>query len=298
MFSQFFGNYLLQRKFITTQQLREILTLQDSVRVKLGILAIDAGYMTSRQVEKVHQLQAKVDKRFGEIAIDEGFLNEDQLSDLLGQQNKRHLLISQAIINKNIMNFDEIEKVLAEYKKESGLSDDEFEALKNNDIDSVTAALIRMPDLGNPEVYTTYFSLLVRNLVRFVDRGVFLERAERIKEEPFDCLIYQEMDGRFKIFTGFAGSEGDMSGFAGCYAGMTMSCMDEAACDSLGEFMNIHNGLFLSKLSNDWVELELAPSEFRKESTIKSVGVVYKVPFELSFGRFNFFIGVGSPVFS
>ncbi len=297
MFSQFFGNYLLQRKLITANQLREILALQDSVRVKLGILAIDAGYMSGEQVERVHRLQATIDKRFGEIAIDEGFLDEDRLSDLLGQQNSRHLLISQALIDKEIMTFDEIERVLAEYKKDSGLSDAELEAIKNNDVDSIAAAFVKMPDLGNPDVYASYFSLFIRNLVRFVDSGIMLERAERVSEEAFECLIHQEMDGRFKVFTGFAGPEGAMACFAGRFAGMTLSCMDEVACDSLGEFMNVQNGLFLSKLSNDWVELELAPSGVRRESRIRSVGVVYKVPFSLSFGQFNFFIGLGSPIF-
>ncbi len=105
MFSQFFGNYLLHRKLVNTTQLREVLALQDTVRVKIGILAIDAGFMTAPQVDRVHQLQIKMDKRFGEIAIKEGYLNEDQLTDLLGQQNKRHLILSQALIDKGILTF-------------------------------------------------------------------------------------------------------------------------------------------------------------------------------------------------
>jgi hypothetical protein len=297
MFSQFFGNYLLQQKLISTDALRGVLALQDSVRVKLGVLAIDAGYMTAEQVNKVHRLQSWVDKRFGEIAIEEGFLDEDKLSNLLGQQNSRHLLISQALIDKNILTFEEVERALAQYKKDSGFSDAEFEALKKNDIDSVAAAFVKMPELGDDDVYASYFALFVRNLVRFIDTDVFLERAERVREEPFECLIHQEMDGRFKLFTGFAGPEDAMCCFAGRFAGMSLSCMDEVACDSLAEFINIQNGLFLSRLSNNWVELELVPSGFCRESRIRSVGVVYKVPFTLSFGRFNFFIGQGSPTF-
>jgi hypothetical protein len=133
--------------------------------------------------------------------------------------------------------------------------------------------------------------------VRFIDGDIVLNRAERIKEESFDCLIHQEMDGRFKVFTGLAGPEAAMASFAGRFAKSSMTCMDDEACDSLKEFMNVQNGLFLSKLSNDWVELELAPSEVRRANKIKSVGVVYKVPFSLSFGEFNFFIGLGSPIF-
>ncbi len=297
MFSQFFGNYLLQRKLITANQLRDVLALQDSVKVKIGIMAIDAGYMNARQVEQVHRLQASVDKRFGEIAIGEGYLDEDHLSDLLARQNARHLLISQALIDKEIMTFEQVERTLADFRNDSGLSDAELEALRKNDVETITATFVRMPDLGSPDVYSGYFSLFVRNLVRFIDGGIVLNRAERIKEESFDCLIHQEMDGRFKVFTGLAGPEAAMASFAGRFAKSSMTCMDDEACDSLKEFMNVQNGLFLSKLSNDWVELELAPSEVRRASKIKSVGVAYKVPFSLSFGEFDFFIGLGSPTF-
>lgn len=298
MFSQFFGNYLHKRGCITLEQMRDVLALQDSVRVKLGVLAIDAGYMNAAQVEQVHSLQSTMDKRFGEIAIDLGWLDEEKLSILLGQQNKRHLFISQALIDKGIMTFDEFETFIEDYKKDSGLSPKEFEALKANDIDTITQTLLHMPDLGESNMYVEYFGLFVRNLVRFIDDHILLEEARKVQLEEFDCLIHQEIDGRYKIFTGFAGTELGMAEFAARFAKMTVSGMDEVARDSLGEFMNVHNGLYLSKLSNEWVELELVPPEYKHSGSLKSVGAVYKIPFALPFGQFNFFIGVGSPVFN
>uniref|UniRef100_I2Q6M5 Chemotaxis phosphatase CheX-like domain-containing protein n=1 Tax=Desulfovibrio sp. U5L TaxID=596152 RepID=I2Q6M5_9BACT len=298
MFSQFFGNYLRKRGCITFEQMREVLALQDSVRVKLGVLAIDAGYMSAAQVEEVHSLQSRIDKRFGEIAIDMGILDEEKLSVLLGQQNKRHLFISQALIDKGIMTFEDFEGYLEDYKKDSGLSAKEFEALKTNDIDTITQALLHMPELGESDMYVEYFALFVRNLVRFIDDHILLEEARKVQLEEFDCLIHQEIDGRYKFFTGFAGTERSMAEFATRFAKMAVAGMDEVARDSLGEFMNVHNGLYLSKLSNEWVELELLPPEYKKSGSLKSVGVAYKIPFALSFGQFDFFIGVGSPVFN
>lgn len=156
-----------------------------------------------------------------------------------------------------------------------------------------------MPHLSNPEIYVQYFALFIRNLVRFIDSDVYFERAEAVEQQPFDCLIHQEMEGRYKIFTGFDGSVQAMVKFSALFAKMAIDSMDEVAHDSLGEFMNVQNGLFLSSLSNEWVELELMPSEFQRNGKLKSVGgVVYRIPFTLSFGKFNFFIGVGSPVFN
>jgi len=298
MFSQFFGNYLRKRGCITNEQMRDVLALQDSVRVKLGVLAIDAGYMDAKQVEKVHGLQSKMDKRFGEIAIELGLLDEEKLSNLLSHQNKRHLFISQALLDKGIMTFEAFEGYLNDYKKDSGFSAKEFEALKNNDIDSITQALVQMPELGDSKMYVEYFALFVRNLVRFIDDHILLDGAQKVRQEDFDCLIHQEIDGRFKFFTGFSGAEPAMAEFATRFAKMEVSGMDAVAQDSLGEFMNIHNGLFLSKLSNDWVELELLPPEYKSRGNLKSIGVVYRIPFALPFGQFVFFIGVGSPVFN
>jgi hypothetical protein len=298
MFSQFFGNYLRKRGCITLEQMRDVLALQDTVRVKLGILAIDAGYMTAEQVEKVHGLQAKMDKRFGEIAIELGLIDEEKLSSLLGQQNKRHLFISQALIDMGVMSFEDFQGYLEDYKKDCGLSPEAFEALKQNDIESITQALLHMPELGDSKMYVEYFALFVRNLVRFIDGHILLEGARKVTLEQFDCMIHQEIDGRFKFFTGFAGAEPAMAEFARRFAKMEVSGMDAVARDSLGEFMNVHNGLFLSKLSNEWVELELLPPEYKSCGSLKSVGVAYRIPFALSFGQFDFFIGVGSPVFN
>lgn len=47
MFSQYFGQYLLNEKYLTAEQLKASLEYQQSVRLKLGVLAINAGYMNA-----------------------------------------------------------------------------------------------------------------------------------------------------------------------------------------------------------------------------------------------------------
>ncbi len=89
-----------------------------------------------------------------------------------------------------------------------------------------------------------------------------------------------------------------MAAFASGYAKAGIPVWGVYARDALGEFLNVQNGLFLSKLSNDWVELELLPPECRSDEAIRSVGAVYSIPFALPFGEFTFFIGLGSPVFN
>lgn len=56
MFNQYFGNYLLERNIISPEELRQALEEQKSVKVRLGVMAIETGYMNAAQVERVHKL--------------------------------------------------------------------------------------------------------------------------------------------------------------------------------------------------------------------------------------------------
>ncbi|HOA79999.1 MAG TPA: chemotaxis protein CheX, partial [Defluviitaleaceae bacterium] len=65
MFTQYFGNYLLNKGYLTAEQLHDALEEIKDARLKLGVLSVNAGYMTAEQTEEVNEAQKKYDKRFG-----------------------------------------------------------------------------------------------------------------------------------------------------------------------------------------------------------------------------------------
>ena len=67
------GNYLVETKKISAAQLQTVLHKQDSVRVKLGLIAVSEGFMTTEQAEEVNEIQAIRDMRFGDIAVEKGY---------------------------------------------------------------------------------------------------------------------------------------------------------------------------------------------------------------------------------
>ena len=97
MFTQFFGNYLLNKGLVSASQLSDALSVQKQTRLKLGVLAINAGYMTAEQVDMVHAAQQKVDKRIGDIACEMGFLTEEKVMELLKSQGAAHLQLGQGL---------------------------------------------------------------------------------------------------------------------------------------------------------------------------------------------------------
>jgi len=303
MFSQFFGQYLLKRKLISPAQLRFVLTLQNFDSVRLGIMAIELGFMTSGQVKEVHAVQAKVDKRFGEIAVDAGYLTREQLQILLTGQTSLHVSISQTLVDEGIMDLETLWRILEEYKRDCGFTQAEFQALEAEDIDTLAQALAqalalgRMPALGDQAAYSGYLALFARNLMRFVDRNFVLEHARPVGEFPFELLVHQRLLGLQDIFTGVAGPRAAVAGFVERYAKLE-SPGPELIGDGLGEFLNVHNGLFATNISNNHVKLDLDVPRFHTGGTLRLEGALYTVPFNLPFGEFHLLVGCGEPRFS
>jgi hypothetical protein len=68
VFTQYFGQYLLNKGYLTLEQLYDGLENQKETRLKLGVLAVNAGYMKADQAYKINEAQKKLDKKFGELA--------------------------------------------------------------------------------------------------------------------------------------------------------------------------------------------------------------------------------------
>ncbi|HWQ79067.1 MAG TPA: hypothetical protein VN381_09635 [Anaerovoracaceae bacterium] len=298
MFNQYFGNYLLEKSLIKPEELTAVLEAQKSVKVKLGVLAIDSGYMTAEQVSQVHKLQAVKDRKFGALAVEEGYLTEEQLDELLHMQRKSNILIGQVLIEKGFFTYEKYEEVLRHYRKDSKLTDDEILALKNSDINKIVEIFIKSLPIEQIGMLSEYFELFVKNIIRFIDDEIRVEAASEADSYQFDNLITQRMGGEYGFFSGFASSEPVLAHFASVYAQEELSTMNEMAADSLGEFLNCQNGLFLSNLSHEGTEWELYLPEVQKGGVLKPVSKLYVIPCHLSFGKIDFLFAEGRPSYS
>lgn len=298
MFNQYFGNYLLEKKVIKPEQLRLVLAEQKSVKVKLGVLAIDAGYMNAAQIEHVHKLQTVRDRKFGELAIEEGFLTENQLQELLNTQKKSNTLLGQVLIEKGIFTFEKYEEVLLQYRQDSGFSAEEIQALKNNEVDKIAEIFLRTLPEEHNKLIRDYFELFIRNIIRFIDGDIRVEAAREVDSYPFEYLVTQRIAGAYRLFSGLAAPETVLTRFASIYAEEELAGMNELAKDALGEFLNCHNGLFLSHLSHKGVESDLFPGEVKENGVLQPVEKLYVIPCHLSFGKLDFIFSGEFPYFN
>ncbi|NOU92723.1 hypothetical protein GC093_05700 [Paenibacillus sp. LMG 31456] len=277
MFAQYFGQYLLNKGLISADGLKQAIIIQKETRVKLGVMAINFGYMTASQVETVHQIQMKLDKKFGEIAVELGFLSEEIVSSLLTSQQSAHLALGQVLIDQGIMTYEGFADTLEQYKKEYSLTDDQFDSIIKGSIEALLESVLLRGGLSKYPAISDYISLFAKNLIRFIDNDVRLELSPT-SEPSFDWVAEQHIlaPNRYTSrFTAIGGSESSLLLFASKYAQETVDMPGEMMEACIGEFLNLHNGIYLVNLSNQNVELDLDPqvvvpgTEFSPATSVK-----------------------------
>lgn len=293
MFTQFFGNYLLNQKLVTPEQLVDALQDKNNTRMKLGVLAINAGYMTASQVERVHELQSKMDKRIGDIAVDLGYMTEMQVMELLHAQPLGYLLLGQALVDKGYMDNAAFENAINSYKEKYSLTDEDIASNENSKMDTLVTSLCDFSKTSNPELYGEFVSLLINNLIRFVgDDFTPLEPEYSINSTSFKSTS-QSIEGEFSTETRIFADDSTLIEFAARYSGEEIFELNEYVEASGQDFINLHNGLFTVNVSNNQqIELTLTPPTPLASLTPNEIENSIILPFQYPFGTVRFSISI------
>lgn len=291
MYTQFLGNYLLNKGYITSEQLVEALQYQKSVQLKLGVLAIHAGYMTSSQVEQVHIMQTHQNERFGELAVKAGFLTEEQVTQLLNSQKPDYLLLSQALVDKGYMTTSEFEKAMSEYQSEYEITESDLNNEHNKKIEQMIQNFYNLDEDQNSKLSTQYITLLFNNIIRFIGKDFTPHEAVRLSVYPTNQCVTQKITGEFATETALDMDETSMIAFASRYAGEEFTANDEFVQASIEDFINLNNGLYVVNLSNESsIELSLEPPTFKQGMQLKENTEYFQLPITFPFGTINFII--------
>lgn len=289
MFTQFFGNYLLNKGLVPADKLSEALSAQSRTRPKLGVLAINAGYMTARQVALVHARQQQTDKRMGDLAVEMGFMTDEQVSELLSVQGEGHLKLGQALIDSGVMTNESFAEALNAYKEENSLTDVDFSEDSGEKIDGIISRFYSFPVCTNGEFLQEYITLLFKNIIRFIGSDFTPMTPARAARNELRFAALQKTSGAFNATTAIECDEAAYICFASRYADETLTEADEMADASNGEFLNLHNGLFCVNMSNDMGQVvELSPQEYRRNGCLDEF--VLRIPLIFPFGTVNFLI--------
>lgn len=290
MFSQYFGNYLLNNGLLTDEQLTNCLRIHQSTHVKLGVIAVDKNYLTPAQVEKIHEVQRTKDMLFGEIAVSLGYLTDQQVEEMLSTQKNNHLQLAQTIVNLGYLTIEDFSIALNDYKNKYSLSDERFNAIKDGNIDAIVQVLLSEQSVS-AQKYSDYITLFLKNTVRFIDTAIHLELVPFTKINTHDYVVRQQITGYQKMDTFILSNEEVFIQMASRFAQEELNEVDELAQASVSEFLNLHNGIYLVNQSNKGIELTMNPQEIYADKGLIALSAnALKVLIYTSFGNFELII--------
>ncbi len=292
MFTQFFGNFLLNKGRLSADQLLTALGDMKQTRPRLGVLAINAGLMTAEQVEAANQRQQQVDKRIGDVMVEMGFITKEQVDELFNTQPAGHLALGQCLIQNGTLTNAEFEADLAEYKKEYGLSDDD---LANESNDSVRKMMEKYYGLDSSEksFMSEYIYLLIKNIIRFIGDD-FNPLEVRGLDSTISNCVTQKITGKDdSAITAITADDKALVGFASRFAKEELSANDEYTQACVSEFLNLHNGIYTVNISNETgAEYALSPQEFAASKNAADLPNACIIPLAFPFGTIEFVISM------
>jgi CheY-specific phosphatase CheX len=257
MNTRFFGQYLLEKGRITSQQLLDALECQKDIPTPIGTMALERGLLTADQIKQVLQQQRKTNQRFGEIAVAFGFLTQVQLEELVGEQDTSHRLrLGEALLSKRYITIETLEKDLKEYNKESEKFAYEVSTAFSN--------------IAHKQIIKTFTDLMLVMFTRFGKQDIIIERCETGKDKVrlFRWVISQKIAGENVEFNCLLSVPPKLLlQMASTMLDEKIITADELALDATKEFVNIANGTACAKLSESGVSLTMLPPEVYETTT-------------------------------
>ncbi len=165
---------------------------KSSTKIKLGTLAIHAGYMTANEVDRIVILQTHEDKRFGELAIHEGYLTEAEVTKLLAEQKPDFLLLGQALVDEGLINNQQLQELIIDYQSENELDDYSYSEEDQDAIRHMIENFFILAERPLSKYEISFFQLLFNNLYRFIGDDFTLVSPEQLQGIPDQLLRITE----------------------------------------------------------------------------------------------------------
>lgn len=293
MYAQFFGNYLLSKRAVSTEQLIKAIEEQHTKHTKIGTLAVHMNYMSASQVNSILIRQTHENKRFGEIAIEAGFLTEEQVETLLHQQMPIYLQIGQGLVENGALTDEELDNLITSYQEENELSQLETASEQQENLQLLIQNLLLISVTNIPNYLLQYLTLLFNDLIRFIGEDFTPLNPILCTEYVTNHCSAQIINGEFSLTSYLDLEEESAIAFASRYVQEDFQDYDEYVQASIEDFLNLHNGLFNVNVSNEKsIELELEPPVSLQNTYISSSTEMVLMPIIYPFGTLNFFFKI------
>jgi CheY-specific phosphatase CheX len=260
MISQYFAQYLLNTAALQASQVQSLLSKASEHKAQLLVLAMNDGLITAKQIESIQEKEKLQNKTFAEIALADGYLTKSQLSNVENSIINNQMNFVQTMLDEHIVDYVQMEQFLKEYSESKIMPID----------DAVRQLAGKCPENVESECehYSEYAEIFMRSLVRFMDTSAVINPvAIPFSGEKPTVVISQRLMGDMIMTTGILAEEDVFLEMARRYSQEDIAEVDELAIDSVSEFLNVANGLYVVNLAHRHLEVDLEPQRMAKNVT-------------------------------
>lgn len=245
---KFFGQFLVERNFVTRDALLIAIEMQERTNLKLGEMAVSVGYITQADIELAHNAQMSRDMKLGDLLVEMGLLTLNQLNDVITRQKNTHLYIGEALVQVGALTTEELQQYLLEFKADQS---------------QYVAEGIELPGgIANSRIWEMAADLTYKMITRVLDLQFRPGKGELVSTIESNFMLAAmdlagDMDARYLISV----SEGLQKSIA--KAILREESVDsepaEVLEDTVMEFVNVVCGNIAAKASQMGVILNINP---------------------------------------
>lgn len=243
MGNRYFSQYLLNTGVLESSNIGYVMPKSAHAVPQLHVLAVQKGLLSDAQID---ELAGSDDA--AKTIVEKAFLSADQVASLQDESPDRAARMAQVLLDEKLADI----KTLNHCFRESDSED-------VHPVADAVKRIVRSYDGLNPvdEAYGKYAEMFVGALQRFMDTDavVLTEPAEPVFEDSL--IVSQSMGGALSVSAAILTNEDSFLEMANRYSGERFENIDELAEDSLTEFVNVINGLYIVEQSGQDVDMDL-----------------------------------------
>ena len=253
---QFFGQYLIERKVITPEQLLDAIAYQEATNKLIGEVAIELGLLTYDQVQDIIDEQSITDKEFGGVAMDLGLLTPEDLIKVIKYQAQSRVIIGEILVKKGYADKNNIEMLAYQFK----LTQEKDRELVN----------LELNHLANKKDIEIFIESTFKLYQRIFKEQIKIAKITKEKEEiTNEYVFYQHLEINHKKFIYlFDLPQKVILDITKHMVGLDHCNIDEMSLDCVGEYVNVIAGSITTKYSKilNNADIKLSPQQYCETS--------------------------------
>ncbi len=179
---KFFGQFLLEKGAVSSEDLLKAIDLQESKNLKFGATALSMGLLNREDFGRIHSAQRTEDLRFGDMAAKLGILTESQVEQVLTKQKNNHIYIGEALLSVGALTKEQLSEHLRAFKEDQS---------------PYTSARVMVPrTVPEAKLWEMFADLTYKMLIRVVNLEFRPGPCEEVTAfDPADVVVAMDFSG-------------------------------------------------------------------------------------------------------